>query len=175
MIEKMKQMKTMRHNINKILILSIVLFTLSCKAQILDNYSFKEFQDSNGKVFKKDCYKGTNLYKTLYRDTFGKEFNVCINPEFEAYSFVTENEFVNYIKDNLEWPTTREVEGKIFIALLIDIHGYVIEKRVLKEIDVCPECTNKAMKLIEKLNKWKPAMYKNKPVRSIKYLVIPFK
>lgn len=171
----MKQIKTLRFNINKILILSIVIYTFSCKAQVLDNYSFKEFRDSNGKVYKKDCYKGDFLCNTLYIDSSGKEFNVCIKPEFEAYTFIPENEFLNYVKDNMVWPINREVEGKIYISLLIDKQGNVIEKRVLKEIDVCPECTIKAMELIGKLNKWKPAVYKSNPVRSIKYLIIPFK
>jgi len=167
--------KTLRVNINKILILTILIYTISCKIQVLDNYSFKEFKDSKSKVFKKDYYKGNKLYKTLYVDVSGKEVKVCVKPEAEAYFFVSENEFITYVKDNLEWPINREIEGKVYIALLIDKQGHVIDKRVLKEIEICPECTIKAINLINKLNKWKPAMNKGNPVKSIKYIIIPFK
>jgi len=171
----MKQIRILIFNLSSLCIIGIVLFTFSRKAQTIDSRNCKEFKDLKNKVYKKECYKGSNLTKMFYVDSTGKSQEVCVKPEKEANIFSSELEFTSFVKNNLEWPTDRDIEGKVYFALLIDEQGNVIEKRVLKGIDTCPECIITASSLIKKLGKWQPAFYLNKPVKSIRYIAIPFK
>lgn len=149
---------------------------LSCSAQKnSDTLKCRETKDIYNKKYQLNCYKGKELVDIFYVDTMGNKINICKEPDEQALLFESETEFSRFVTESLIWKTDRDIEGKVFITLYINETGRIIEKRVVKSIDVCPECTVSALDLVNKIKPQRPALKNGKPVKSIKMLIIPFK
>lgn len=157
-------------------IILICLLNLSCNAQKnIDTLHCSEAKDIYNRTYQLNCYKGKELVDIFYIDTIGNKINVCKEPDEQALLFKDETEFIHFVSENLVWKTDRDIEGKVYIILYIDETGIIIEKRVVKIIDVCPECTASAIDLVDKIKPQRPALKNGKPVKSIKSIIIPFK
>lgn len=81
-----------------------------------------------------------------------------------------------YINRNLKYPYSLKessIEGKVIVWFMVDEHGNISDVRTIRGID--PLADSSAVSLIKNMPKWKPAFYKNKPVRSFCELPIIFK
>lgn len=104
----------------------------------------------------------------------GRYFPIVLSPDNEAYVFNNDrNLWHDFLGKNFRLPQ-KDVEGKLLVALYIDKAGKVSDKRVLRAIPGCRECNNEALKLIQKLPHFSPAIYNGRKVCSVKYLFIPF-
>ena len=153
------------------IISSLIGFFYSCSSSSL--IANKEFRDIEGKPFKLVYFK-TNVDKAYYVTHKGRKIAICNNPEEKAVLFNDTLSFQDFVNKELRWTTNKDVEGKVYIALLIDKNGKIREKRVVKEIDQCHECTVAALNLVDKIEPIKAAMDKGHSVNSISIIYIPF-
>lgn len=165
----------MNYKINSLFVL--VCFVLcSCKAQTKINYTdCKESKDFYNIVYKLSCFKNEKIYKVFYVDSVGNTNEICSKPDEQAILFNSEEDFLGFVDQNLVWYTEEDIEGQVLIALYINENGIILEKRVLKTIDVCPKCTTSAIDLIGKIVPIKPAYKNGNPVKSMQIISIPFK
>ena len=140
-----------------------------------DTVVCKEVRDINNRVFQQSCYIDNKQVVMFYIDTSGNKLEVCRKPDNEAVLFNSKTDFFKYIEENLNWYTQNTVEGKIYLALYISEKGKISEYRIIKEIDVCPECTISAKELMSKILPIRPAYKDDMPVKSIQIISIPFK
>jgi len=75
-------------------------------------------------------------------------------------------EFRKYIFQNLKYPEIARkagVEGTVFVQVLVDVKGLVVDTRVVKSLgnNGCDEAAIDAIKKV----KWKPAMQRDRPVK----------
>ncbi|WPQ66309.1 hypothetical protein SIO70_15720 [Chitinophaga sancti] len=151
------------------------LFAFSCNAQNKSDASVcQEMKDIYENVYMINCLKEGKLKAVFYIDSLGNKIEVCKAPEKQALLFEEKKEFLYFLDENLIWKTNKDIMGKIFIAMYIDETGNIIEKRVIKAIDVCPECTTSAIDLVNKIKPRRAALMNGKPVKSIQVIVIPF-
>lgn len=172
----MKQKKTMIYKINNILLVLLLVSTQSCKSQdITDFVNCRESFDVNNQLFKKDCFRKGKIETMFYFDLKGNQIEVCANPDTQVEIFNNNDSLYNdFITRNIEYPNC-EGEGRIYIALLIDEDGIVLEKRIIKDIPGgCKGFAESTMKLIDGLPKWKPAENNGQKVKCLKIISVKF-
>jgi TonB family protein len=77
-----------------------------------------------------------------------------------------ETQLLNYVAHNVKYPATaREngIQGKVYVAFVIDTIGSVIEARVLRGIG--GGCDEEALRVVNSMPKWAPGTQDGKPVR----------
>ena len=99
------------------IISSLIGFFYSCSSSSL--IANKEFRDIEGKPFKLVYFK-TNVDKAYYVTHKGRKIAICNNPEEKAVLFNDTLSFQDFVNKELRWTTNKDVEGKVYIALLID-------------------------------------------------------
>ena len=70
-----------------------------------------------------------------------------------------------FIKDNVQYPTDAKeagIQGKVYLSFTIDSIGYVRDVKVLRGLSESIDA--EAVRLINAMPKWKPAMENNKAV-----------
>lgn len=81
-----------------------------------------------------------------------------------------ENAFVNYLKENVVYPDELMeygVSGKIIIQFSIEPDGSISNVFVRRGMSGCPECDKEAVRLLENMPKWTPAVtIKNQTVKT---------
>lgn len=73
---------------------------------------------------------------------------------------------VNYIANNLKFPATAQaagIEGTVYVGFEINENGYVSRAFLLKDIDEA--CGKEALRVIQNMPKWEPAIDNGKPVK----------
>lgn len=81
-----------------------------------------------------------------------------------------------FINKKLKYPRQARkngIEGKVFIQFVIDTDGSVIDAKILKDIGY--GCGEAALKVVNKMPKWKPGTVQNKPVKVAFTLPFTFK
>ena len=82
-----------------------------------------------------------------------------------------------FIAANIKWPESdadHNCQGKVYVTFVITKEGYVSNPKVIR--DPCPEkgFGEEAIRVVKLMPKWKPAMYKYKPVAVNFYLPVNF-
>jgi len=86
-----------------------------------------------------------------------------------------EQEIYQFIANSIQYPkeaVKRKIAGRVFIRIFIDKEGNVKPHSIEKGSH--PYLDYEAWEVIEKLSKWKPAYYKEKPVDFIYVMPISF-
>ena len=86
------------------------------------------------------------------------------------------NALQQYIKQNLKWPKVEgpcEIVGKVYVEFTIETDGSVKDVKVIKGLSAAFD--KEAIRVVESMPKWKPAMEKGKPVQMKFTIPITFK
>lgn len=124
--------------------------------------------------------KGPGIFPTVYQEVFTKSGESIVKdlPKAETpiYDLVDEvAEFPGgntamrkYLGSNFHIPEiARELglSGKIYMKFVIMEDGTVSYVKVERGFSDCPECMQEAIRVIQSMPKWKPAMLNGKPVK----------
>ncbi len=81
-----------------------------------------------------------------------------------------------FIQKNLKYPKKarkKEIEGRVIIQFVINKEGKVTKAKILRDIGY--GCGEEALKVVNKMPKWKPATQRGKPVKVMMTLPFNFK
>jgi len=73
---------------------------------------------------------------------------------------------VNYIANNLKYPNSAQtagIQGTVYVSFDINENGYVSRASLLKNINEA--CGNEALRVIQNMPRWEPAMDQGQPVK----------
>jgi TonB family protein len=87
-----------------------------------------------------------------------------------------DEEMYKFISKHLKYPKkarNNEIEGKVFVQFMIDKEGNVTRAKVLKGIGY--GCDEEALRVVNKMPKWKPGTQRGKPVPVMFTLPFNFK
>lgn len=88
------------------------------------------------------------------------------------------SQLMKYLSDHLKYPQRAieaELQGKVYLRLVISEKGKASTVEVQRGIADCPECNEEAVRLIKTIAEWIPGKVKDKPVTSYLNVVVPFK
>jgi TonB family protein len=80
---------------------------------------------------------------------------------------------MNFIKQNLNWPSQDDCQGRVFISCIIDKSGKASHFEYIRRLD--PAFDEEAMRVVKNMPRWKPAMKNNKKVNTIIVIPVTFK
>lgn len=83
-------------------------------------------------------------------------------PEFPG----GENAMYKYLVDNLKYPEQAKKEkitGKVIVSFVVEKDGRITNAKVTK--DIGGGCGDEALRVVNKMPRWKPGKQKGKPVR----------
>ena len=81
------------------------------------------------------------------------------------------NALIKYLSDNIQYPEdcyNQKIEGKVLVEFVVEANGSISSIDVKKSVH--PQLDAEAIRVIETMPRWFPAMIKNHPVR-VKYFV----
>lgn len=87
-------------------------------------------------------------------------------------------ELMIYINDNIQFPKTvaeKNINDKCVVRFMVTTEGELKNIEVIKNVAECPECDLEAIRLIQSMPKWEPAIKNNIPIRTHMNLSITFK
>ncbi len=87
-------------------------------------------------------------------------------------------ELMIFINDNIQFPKTvaeKNINDKCVVRFMVTTEGELKNIEVIKNIPECPECDMEAIRLIQSMPKWEPAIKNNIPTRTHMNLSITFK
>jgi len=82
----------------------------------------------------------------------------------------------NYIAKSVVYPEKAKadgMQGMVYVQFVVDTDGNIADATVLHGVG--GECDDEALRVVRSMPKWRPAMFKGKPVRSKYVLPINFK
>lgn len=148
----------------------------SCNAQRKTGASvYHVSKDAYGDAYMIECLNKEHITAIYYIDTLGHKIEVCKTPESHALIWEGRTEFLQFVDENLVQRVHQDIEGKVYIALYIDERGSIVENRIIKTIEACPECTAFAKELVGKIKPKRAALMNGRTVKSIEVIAIPFK
>ena len=84
---------------------------------------------------------------------------------------------MKFIQDNLNYPYSaieNRIQGKVTLKFIVEKNGSISNATILKGIPGCKECDNEALRVVQKMKSWKPAIINQKAVRQLNTLPISF-
>ena len=110
--------------------------------------------------------------------------NRAINDEIYAFVEV-EAEYpggnkalIKFLAKNIRYPNRavrEEIEGKLVVRFVINQKGKVAGAKIQQGMPSCPECEKEALRVVNKMPKWKPATVKGEKVKAYFDLPISFR
>jgi protein TonB len=109
-------------------------------------------------AFNPDDEEGTPEFKE----------NKVVEQKIEPYTFVDEEAeypggfagVMQFINDNYKYPDIAremQIQGKLYVRFVVNTDGTVSDVSIeQKMVPSCPECDSEALRVIRKLNGWKP-------------------
>lgn len=85
---------------------------------------------------------------------------------------------ITYLATNIHYPQEcieAGVEGKVFIAYVVDLDGSITEVKVLRGVAECPALDREAARVVKTMPNWTPGSQNGKPVRVRMTVPIVFK
>lgn len=80
--------------------------------------------------------------------------------------------FVRRLLRYPEMASENDIQGRVRVRFVIDEQGNCSQIKVIKGI--LPVCDSEAVRIVRTMPKWTPALYKNKPVKSVFELPVVF-
>ena len=87
-------------------------------------------------------------------------------------------ELMIFINDNIQFPKTvaeKNINDKCVVRFMVTTEGELKNIEVIKNVPEFPECDLEAIRLIQSMPKWEPAIKNNIPIRTHMNLSITFK
>lgn len=84
-------------------------------------------------------------------------------------------ELMNYLSSNIKYPALAKesgIQGRVFINFVVETDGSITAVKVLRGIG--GGCDEEAVRVVEKMPKWKPGKQRGKPVRVSYNLPVKF-
>ena len=145
------------------LFLAIVTANQCCTDQ-------QPLQSEIEKVFPKPSEVQTKDSSTTASETSETPLEVAeIMPEFPGGT----EALLSFIKDNLEYPQNKQIEGRVIIRFVVNSNGEISDPTILKGIN--KNLDQAAIDVINKLPRWKPGQQDGQPVSVQFTLPIVFK
>lgn len=119
---------------------------------------------SNGKLIEGFCYTKSGDDTTYFPEEEMAEFP---GKQEALYKFIAKN--VKYPKECIE----KEIEGRVFVKFVIDQKGYIKDSQIIRSVH--PLLDAEALRVVNSMPKWKPALMEGKPVKVEFKLPISFK
>ncbi|HEX3386472.1 MAG TPA: energy transducer TonB [Mucilaginibacter sp.] len=135
-----------------VITIALVLLLVAGKAQSNDTIIYKHYR------LKTDTAPTVANYPSLVFDAI---------PQFPG----GEKKLNEFLKKTTRYPQSakkKRLSGKVFVSFVIEKDGHISNAKVIHGISV--ELNNEALRVVNCLPKWKPAIYKNEPVR-VQYLI----
>jgi TonB family protein len=119
---------------------------------------------SNGKLIDGFCFTKSGSDTTYFPEEEMAEFP---GKQEALYKFIAQN--VKYPKECIE----NEIEGRVFVKFVIDLKGNIINSEIIRSVH--PLLDAEALRVVNSMPLWKPAMMEGKPVKIEFNLPISFK
>ena len=144
------------------------LLFLSCGNSIPMTRTYKDYECNPYQIVN---YKNGSLLNASYISSCG---DTIAMPLYDQEPQLLPEDQI--MIDNIEHPNIGVCyEGDLYAALFIDENGFVMDRRILKEIPDVVECNQIAMRTLNRITYVKPALLDGKGVKSLKILKIPFR
>lgn len=103
--------------------------------------------------------------KAQTADSVTNKFNKIPFVLFSVFAKFPGGDADEYIAQNVKYPAsqTGNIDGEIVVAYSIDTNGSVVDARLLKNLS--PAVDVEILRVFNSMPKWKPAYYKDKPVK----------
>ena len=80
-------------------------------------------------------------------------------------------EFMNFLNSNIKYPETaikKSIQGRVIVQFIVEKDGTPTEFKILRSVD--SDLDKEALRVLNKMPKWKPGIQRGKAVR-VKYTV----
>jgi TonB family protein len=120
-------------------------------------------------VSENRCYNDTaGLY---HQNDSGKVFLYSETmPQFPG----GQDSLMKFFQKNLKYQSQKNVEGTVYLSLIVEKDGSITNVQVAKEIPGAPELTKEALRVISLMPKWNPGRMPSGPVRVKMYQPVRF-
>jgi len=125
-------------------------------------YRLEKYVD--GKLNEGFCYSKSGADTTYFPEEEMAEFP---GKQEALYKFIAKN--VKYPKECIE----NEIEGRVFVKFVINQQGKITESQIIRSVH--PLLDAEALRVVDSMPLWKPAMMEGKPVKIEFNLPISFK
>jgi len=122
--------------------------------------------NADGKTVNPDAAPGNGTNDNSTRTGDGTETGVNSPPIFMPDVMPSFDNMAGFLQKNLRYPTmaiNSDVSGKVIVNFIIDEEGKIEKATILKGIGY--GCDEEALRVIKLMLKWKPGMFKGKPVK----------
>jgi protein TonB len=130
----------------------------------------------DGKLKREEIFQDTTRIKAECYDSLG---NVIPFYEFDIPAEYNGGMAAarTFLASKIKYPTSAVemgIEGKCFLRFVIDTSGNVTDITVIRGVVDCPECDREAIRVIQLMENWKPAVLDGHKVNSAYTLPITF-
>lgn len=98
-------------------------------------------------------------------------------PDVQAKFPLNNGDYLNYFKDNFEYPTRcleDGLSGKVVLRFVVDVKGRIRNISCVEETKSCPEFTKEAIRVLMKSPNWTPALINGRYVNSWMQIPVNF-
>ncbi|MBL7813266.1 MAG: TonB family protein [Bacteroidetes bacterium] len=109
-------------------------------------------------------------------DAAGSDNTVYEKVEVEAFFRGGNENFIDYVKENFQYPsrcTEEGINGYVLLRFVVDKNGRISQIKALEETAACLEFTQEAIRVTKRSPPWIPAQINGKSVSS--YRTIPIR
>ncbi len=99
--------------------------------------------------------------------------SICYVPDELAYLGDGQDGLMNFLMKEVSYPTAcmeEDIQGKVYITFLVETDGSLSHIKVTKKVH--PLLDAEALRVVNKMPKWNPALKNREPVRTQKS--VPF-
>ncbi len=129
-----------------------------------------ERYDKEGELVCKEIYKNDSLVNTVLKDS------VLASREMPVFKRQGDKELMKFLGRKANYPSDairKLIEGQVFIKFVVEKDGKIGEIIVLR--GVCNSLEKEAVKVVKKIQKFKPGKQEGKPVRVWYHVPLSFK
>lgn len=127
---------------------------------------------------KKICLTVTSLLLVIF-GLFGQKTDSYNGiPDIEAEYPGGSSSMMKFLSANLRYPEKaikEGINGQVRLRFTIDKKGKISDVMVVNGMSNCSECETEAIRVVKKMPKWKPAIYKGEKIHSYFLLPINFR
>ena len=166
------------------------------EAYLLKNYNIENFDAGCSVYTTGECYSKEmrKIIKTKYGDDFFDRtknevkllFEKAINTKIDTgfvFNFSDEvpqfiggkDSLTSFLKRNITFPKScmnGSIKGKVYCQFIIEKEGSISNLKIIRSPHPC--YSEEVLRVMKLFPKWKPALYKNKPIRYRTVIPISF-
>jgi protein TonB len=130
----------------------------------------------DGKLKREEIFQDTTRIKAECYDSLGfvvPFYEFDIPAQYKGGMTAARS----FLAENIKYPVNavdKGIEGKCYLRFVIDTTGNVTDVTVIRGVMDCPECDTEAIRVIQLMENWKPAVLDGQKVNSAYTLPITF-